>query len=102
MATTPFIRDVPGAEALAAWRAACVAAGCPERVEAVRLGLHEAVGRVPAEPVWATRSSPSFDAAAMDGIAVRAEDTVGATESTPLFVEPGAFAVVVTRDPLLG
>ena len=68
----PFIHDVPAAEALAAWRAACAAAGCPERVEAVRLGLHEAVGRVTAEPVWATRSSPSFDASAMDGIAVRA------------------------------
>ena len=39
MATTPFIHDVPAAEALAAWRAACAAAGCPERVEAVRLGL---------------------------------------------------------------
>jgi putative molybdopterin biosynthesis protein len=100
MATTPFIRDVPGAEALAAWRSACAAAACPDRVEAVRLGLHEAVGRVTAEPVWATRSSPSFDAAAMDGIAVRAEDTVGSSESTPVFVEPGAFVVLDTGDPL--
>jgi putative molybdopterin biosynthesis protein len=100
MATTPFIHDVPAAEALAAWRAACVAAGCPERVDAVRLGLHEAVGRVTAAPVWATRSSPSFDAAAMDGIAVRAADTVGASESTPVFLDPGAFAVVDTGDPV--
>src|ERR1700749_1983475 len=100
MATTPFIHDVPGAEALIAWRSACAAAGSPDRVESVRLGLHEAVGRVTAEPVWATRSSPSFDAAAMDGIAVRAEDTVGASERTPRFVEPGAFAWVDPGDPL--
>ena len=100
MATTPFIRDVPGAEALIAWRSACAAAGCPDRVESVRLGLHEAIGRVTAEPVWATRSSPSFDAAAMDGIALRAEATVGASESTPVFVEPGAFEFVDTGDPL--
>ena len=100
MATTPFIHDVPAAEALAAWRAACVAAGCPARVEVVRLGLHEAVGRVTAAPVWATRSSPSFDASAMDGIAVRAADTVGASESTPVFLDPGTFAVVDTGDPL--
>src|SRR4029079_4540599 len=100
MATTPFIPDVPAAEALAAWRAACAAAGCPERVEAVRLGLHEAVGRVTVEPVWATRSSPSFDASAMDGIAVRAAETVGASESTPVFLDPGAFVVVDTGDPL--
>jgi putative molybdopterin biosynthesis protein len=100
MATTPFIHDVPAAEALAAWRAACAAAGCPERVEAVRLGLHEAVGRVTAEPVWATRSSPSFDASAMDGIAVRAAHTVGASESTPVHIDAGAFIVVDTGDPL--
>jgi putative molybdopterin biosynthesis protein len=100
MATTPFIRDVPAAEALAAWRAACAAAGCPDRVETVRLGLHEAVGRVTAEPVWATRSSPSFDASAMDGIAVRAADTVGASESTPVLLDPGAYLALDTGDPL--
>jgi putative molybdopterin biosynthesis protein len=100
MATTPFVRDVPTAEALAAWRAACAAAGCPDRVEAVRLGLHEAVGRVTAEPVWATRSSPSFDASAMDGIAVRAADTVGASESIPVLLDPGAYVALDTGDPL--
>ena len=100
MATTPFIHDVPAAEALAAWRAACAAAGCPERVEAVRVGLAEAVGRVTAEPVWAARSSPSFDASAMDGIAVRAADTVGASESTPILLDGDAYVVVDTGDPL--
>ena len=100
MATTPFIRDVPAAEALAAWRAACVAAQCPERVDVVRLGLHQAVGRVTAAPVWATRSSPSFDASAMDGIAVRAEQTVGASESTPVFLAPDAYVVLDTGDPM--
>src|SRR3954454_19782166 len=100
MTTTPFIHDVPAAAALAAWRAACEAAGCPERVDAVRLALADAIGRVAAAPVWAARSSPSFDASAMDGIAVRAADTVGASESTPVFVEPGAYVVVDTGDPL--
>jgi putative molybdopterin biosynthesis protein len=100
MATTPFIRDVPAAEALAAWRTACAAARCPERVDAVRLGLHDAVGRVTAEPVWATRSSPSFDASAMDGIAVRAQQTVGASESTPVFLERDAYLVLDTGDPM--
>lgn len=100
MTTTPFIRDVPPAQALAAWHAACTAAGCPARVDAGRCGLHEAVGRVTAEPVWATRSSPSFDAAAMDGIAIRAAQSIGASESTPVFVAPGDFVVVDTGDPL--
>ncbi|MDX6723424.1 MAG: molybdopterin molybdotransferase [Solirubrobacteraceae bacterium] len=100
MATTPFIRDVPAAEALAAWRAALAAAGCPSRVDAVRLPLAEAVGRVTAEPVWATRSSPSFDASAMDGIAVRSSETIGAGETAPVLLGPGAYVVVDTGDPL--
>src|SRR4051812_14610571 len=100
MATTPFIHDVPAAEALAAWRAALAAAGCPERVEPVRLDLADAVGRVTAAPVWAARSSPPFDASAMDGIAVRAADTIGASESTPVFLERGAYVVLDTGDPL--
>ena len=100
MATTPFVHDVPAAEALTAWRAACEAAGYPRRLEAVRVGLEEAVGRVTAAPVWATRSSPSFDAAAMDGIAVRAAQTVGASESTPVLLDPGDFEVLDTGDPL--
>jgi putative molybdopterin biosynthesis protein len=100
VATTPFIRDVPAAEALAAWRAACATAGCPERVEPLRLPLAEAVGRVTAEPVWATRSSPAYDAAAMDGIAVRAAETAGASDTTPLLLPSGAYAVVDTGDPL--
>src|SRR3954467_7945391 len=100
MTTTPFIHDVPAAAALAAWRAACEAAGCPERVDPVRLHPPRAVGRVTAAPVWAARSSPSFDASAMDGIAVRAQETVGASESTPVLIEPGAFVVVDTGDPI--
>jgi putative molybdopterin biosynthesis protein len=100
MATTPFIRDVPAAQALAAWRAACAAAGCPERVDVVRLALADAVGRVTAEPVWATRSSPPFDAAAMDGIAVRAAESVGASDAAPVLLEPGAYVAIDTGDPL--
>ena len=98
----PFIHDRPAAEALAAWEEACAAAGCPERVDAVRVPLDQAVGRVTAEPVWAHRSSPPFDAAAMDGIAVRSADTVGASETTPVVLATGGFEVVDTGDPIPG
>jgi molybdopterin biosynthesis enzyme len=40
----------------------------------------EAAGLVTAAPAWAVRSSPPFDAAGMDGIAVSAADTVRAGE----------------------
>jgi putative molybdopterin biosynthesis protein len=63
-----------------------------------RLGLAEAIGRVTAEPVWAQRSSPAFDSAGMDGIAVRSADTRGASESAPLTLAD--FEVIDTGDPL--
>jgi putative molybdopterin biosynthesis protein len=100
--SAPFIHDRPAAEALAAWEEVCAAAGCPERVQAVRLPLEQAVGRVTAEPVWARTSSPPFDAAAMDGIAVRAAETVGASETSPVVLPAGAFEVVDTGDPVPG
>ena len=100
MAVTPYVHDVPAAAALSAWRAACEAAGCPERVDSERVALADALGRVTAEPVWATRSSPSFDASAMDGIAVRAADTVGASDTSPVTIGPGDYVVVDTGDPL--
>ncbi|MFH1985125.1 MAG: molybdopterin biosynthesis protein [Pseudomonadota bacterium] len=43
----------------------------------------DAVGRTLAEPVFARLSAPHFHAAAMDGIAVRAADTFGASQARP-------------------
>ena len=99
-AASPFVSDIPAAQALQAWREACAAAGCPQRVPAVQVPVGEAVGRVTAEPVWAHRSSPAFDSAGMDGIAVRAAETVGATETTPVLLPAEAFEVVDTGDPM--
>ena len=49
-------------------------------VEAEEIPVHESPGRMTAGPVFARVSSPSYPSAAMDGIAVLAEDTYGATE----------------------
>ncbi|MFO8084183.1 MAG: molybdopterin biosynthesis protein [Desulfobacterales bacterium] len=55
----------------------------------------DAVGRVLAEPVFAKLSSPNFHASAMDGIAVNAENTFGASEARPktLIKDKDAFFV---------
>ena len=42
MPDSPFIKDVPAAQALAAWRAAREAAGCPDRLPAVTVPVTEA------------------------------------------------------------
>ena len=100
MPDSPFIRDVPAAQALDAWRAAREAAGCPDRLASIAVPVTEAAGMVTAAPVWATRSSPPFDAAGMDGIAITAADTLGASETTPVYLAPGAYDVVDTGDPM--
>ena len=100
MPDSPFIRDVPAARALEAWQAARDSAGCPERLPAITVPVTEAAGLVTAAPVWATRSSPPFDAAGMDGIAIRAADTLGASETSPVYLAPDAYDVVDTGDPM--
>ncbi len=89
-----YIRDVPAAEALAAWLGTLEG----RRLDAVDMPLADALGRVTAAPVWALRSSPAYDAAAMDGIAVQAQDTHGATETSARQLPH--FAVVDTGDAL--
>ncbi len=53
----------------------------------------DAVGRVLAEPVTASVSSPNFHAAAMDGVAVKAEETFGASEYRPKALAVGTQAI---------
>lgn len=77
-------------------------AGWPAAVGEVEdLPLDGALGRILAEPVFACRSSPHFHAAAMDGIAVRAADTFGATPRTPIRLRvPDRAIPVDTGDAL--
>ena len=53
----------------------------------------DAVGRVLAEPVTAAVSSPNFHAAAMDGVAVKAQETFGASETRPKELTVGTQAL---------
>ena len=59
---------------------------------AERVSPPDAVGRVLAEAVIAAVSSPNFHAAAMDGVAVKAEATFGASESRPKELSVGSEA----------
>ena len=54
--------------------------------------LTQALRRVLSRPVAALRSSPAFHGAAMDGIAVNAEDTFAASARNPLRLELGKAA----------
>lgn len=60
----------------------------------------DACGRITARPIYARISAPHYHACAMDGIALEASSTFGATETTPVLLEESSFMAVDTGDPL--
>lgn len=56
----------------------------PQRQIREIVALEQSVGRITAEPLFASYSVPEVHLAAMDGIAVRSDDTWGAGEQTPV------------------
>ncbi len=95
-----FLTDIPLKAARARFDAALDAARVGnDAVE--RIALEEALDRVTAQPVFARLSSPHYHACAMDGIAVAAATTRGASETAPVLLRLDADAFVVdTGDPL--
>lgn len=77
---------------------------CMSSLKKQEIEANRCVGRVTAEPVFARCSSPNYNAAAMDGIAVISKSTFNANEHNPLILEEGVdFETVNTgymiRDP---
>ena len=57
------------------------------RLEAEEIGLEEGWGRVLAEEIASPEDLPPFARSTMDGFAVKAKETFGASESTPALFE---------------
>lgn len=68
-----------------------------EPLPPTRVRLLDALGLVLAEPVYATHDVPPFTNSAMDGYAVRAVDTAGATSSAPIVLTVVAEIPAGTR-----
>jgi putative molybdopterin biosynthesis protein len=97
-----YLNDIPLPQAQEKLSQALAEAGLAGilGIEEIPLDEH-ALGRVLAEPVWAKISSPHYHASAMDGYAVRAEQTAGAMPTAPITLTYGDQAVYLdTGDPL--
>ncbi len=70
-----YLHDVALDAALDNWHAALQELGLWGPLGVETIPLDQALGRVTAEPVWARISSPHYHAAAMDGYAVRSDET---------------------------
>jgi putative molybdopterin biosynthesis protein len=92
-----YLRKLSLQEALGRW---LEHPACRRLTGVERVPTAEARGRVTAEPVFALRSVPHFHCSAVDGIAVRAESTFGASETAPRRLRPDDYTVVDTGDPI--
>ena len=96
-----YLEDIPLDEAVRRFDAALKEAGALAPSSPETVPIDRCSGRVTAGPVWARISSPHYDASAMDGVAVRSRDTVGATEASPVRLRVGEQAVWLdTGDPM--
>jgi len=65
------------------------------------VSTEDSLGRITAEPIFAKISSPYYQAAAMDGVVVRARDTYEASESSPLTLKINKdFHFINTGNPI--
>ncbi|MBV9324987.1 MAG: molybdopterin biosynthesis protein [Chloroflexi bacterium] len=96
-----YLEDIPLEDALSKFWSALGTAGALAPLPSEEVAIDAALGRVTTEPVFARLSVPHYHAAAMDGIAVRADDTLGATETNPVQLQVETQAIWVdTGDPL--
>ncbi|MBM3180735.1 MAG: molybdopterin biosynthesis protein [Chloroflexi bacterium] len=80
-----YLHDIPLSQAQARLREALQDTDLWRVLGVESIPLDEnALGRITAEPIWAMVSSPHYHASAMDGFAVKAEDTSGAQPSSPV------------------
>lgn len=61
---------------------------CMPSLRKEMVSLQQSLGRVLAQDVQAPENIPAFDRSSMDGYAVRAQDTFGASESLPAYLIP--------------
>ena len=93
-----YLNNTPVEEALAVYQRALDGILTPKTE---MIPVTESLNRITTEAVYAKYCSPLYNAAAMDGIAVEAERTKGASEREPMTLRPDAdFTVVDTGDPI--
>ncbi len=93
-----YLTTTPVEKALDIYLEALAGDICP-RIERIR--VTQALGRVTSGAVYARFSSPLYNSAAMDGIAVISERTSWASEAAPVLLKPEEdYMVVDTGDPI--
>lgn len=89
-----FLSTTPAAGALSLWLSRAPAPA----VET--LAVTRAAGRILSAGAVALRSTPHYHSSAMDGVAIAASSSFGASEVSPRRLSPDQFEIVDTGDPI--
>ena len=93
-----YLTNVPLQQAKKDYLLTLAKQGFAARTERIR--VQDAFGRVTAGAVYAHINAPHYACSAMDGIALRARDSFGATDTTPVTLSETQFTEVDTGDPI--
>jgi putative molybdopterin biosynthesis protein len=96
-----YTENTPLEDALSRWTGELSERGLLAPLEGEMVLVEDSRCRITAEAVAARLFSPTYHGSAMDGVAVRCTETLGASETSPKRLKIGQEAVFVdTGDPL--
>ena len=93
-----YLTNVPLERAVTGYIEALIEKGLKPKTEKIQ--VKDACGRITAKAIYANICAPHYNASAMDGIALKAKITFGATETTPIFLKDNQFVRIDTGDPI--
>ena len=93
-----YLTNVPLEQAKTDYLWTLVEQGFQARTECIR--VQDSFGRFTARAIYAHINAPHYACSAMDGIALYAKDSFGATETTPVTLKKGQYKEVDTGDPI--
>ncbi len=95
-----YVKNTPLAKAKEKWQQALAKINFYNGAAVTELEVEKALGQVTGKPVFAAHSSPIYNAAAMDGIAVHFADLAAASEASPIRLGKEQFTPVNTGNNL--
>ncbi len=95
-----YVKNMPLLEAESRWHKALMEHDFYRSAISTKVRVDESLGLSTAVPVFAKASSPSYNAAAMDGIAVHFQDVATASEASPIHLQADRFVPVNTGNAL--
>ena len=95
-----YVKNMPLSEARGKWQTALQGINFFDSAGVEESAVEDALGMVTGSPVFAAHSSPAYNAAAMDGIAVHFADLAAASDAVPVRLKDDQFKPVNTGNSL--